>query len=123
MTVKVLKGEHWLNRKWRPMMAVMYFVVCICDFIIFPILWSILQAEHHGGSIVTSWTPITLQGGGLFHVAMGAILGVTAWTRGQEKIALFNQGYISRQDYRPLPLYQNRNNIGRKPPQYDDPEI
>jgi hypothetical protein len=33
------------------------------------------------------WLPITLGGGGLFHVAMGAVLGVTAWSRGQEKIA------------------------------------
>jgi len=33
------------------------------------------------------WVPITLQGGGLFHVAMGAVLGVAAWSRGQEKLA------------------------------------
>jgi hypothetical protein len=30
--------------------------------------------------------PITLQGGGLFHVAMGAVLGVTAYGRTQEKL-------------------------------------
>jgi hypothetical protein len=33
------------------------------------------------------WVPITLQGGGLFHVAMGAVLGVTAYGRTQEKVA------------------------------------
>ena len=32
------------------------------------------------------WVPITLQGGGLFHVAMGAVLGVTAYGRTQEKL-------------------------------------
>jgi len=26
-----------------------------------------------------------LQGGGLFHIAFGAILGASAWTRGMEK--------------------------------------
>ena len=32
------------------------------------------------------WVPITLQGGGLFHVAMGAVLGVSAYGRTQEKL-------------------------------------
>jgi len=81
----VVTKEDWINRKWRPMMAVMYFTVCICDFIIFPVLWSLFQA-YFEGQVTTPWTPLTLQGAGLFHMAMGAILGVTAWTRGQEKI-------------------------------------
>jgi hypothetical protein len=33
------------------------------------------------------WQPLTLQGGGLVHIAFGAILGISAYTRGQEKIA------------------------------------
>jgi hypothetical protein len=33
------------------------------------------------------WQPLTLIGAGLFHMAMGAVLGITAWSRGQEKIA------------------------------------
>jgi len=32
-----------------------------------------------------AWTPLTLQAGGLFHAAMGAILGIGSWTRGKEK--------------------------------------
>ena len=35
----------------------------------------------------TQWQSLTLQNGGLIHLAFGAILGVTAWTRGQEKAA------------------------------------
>jgi hypothetical protein len=34
-----------------------------------------------------SWTPLTLSGGGLFHLSFGAILGISAFTRGQEKKA------------------------------------
>lgn len=113
--------EDWLNRKWRPMMAVMYFVVCICDFIIFPILWSILQASYPGGSVTTAWTPITLHGGGLFHAALGMILGVSAWTRGQEKIAMFN---LKNEQYKYNSEGYNRYkpDVGnlRRPPQYDD---
>jgi len=33
------------------------------------------------------WQPLTLGGGGLYHLAMGAVLGIAAWSRGQEKIA------------------------------------
>lgn len=84
-----LTEDGWMNRKWRPMMALMYFFVCIFDFIIFPILWSLLQA-HFKGSIIDQWDPLTLQGAGFFHMAMGAVLGIAAWSRGQEKIATIN---------------------------------
>jgi hypothetical protein len=76
--------ENWINNRWRPMMGWMYFVVCITDFILFPVLWAIFKASI--GETVTAWEPLTLQGAGLFHVAMGAILGVTAWSRGREKM-------------------------------------
>jgi hypothetical protein len=80
--------EDWLNRKWRPMMAWSYLTTCICDFIVFPILWSALQASLN--QPITAWKPITLEGGGLFHVAMGAVLGISAWGRTQEKMAGVN---------------------------------
>ena len=77
--------ESWMNAKWRPAMGWMYMLVCVTDFVIFPILWSVLQAVNHG-SVTSQWQPLTLQGAGLFHIAMGAIVGVTAWSRGQEKL-------------------------------------
>jgi hypothetical protein len=77
--------EDWMNTKWRPAMGWMYMIICTFDFIIFPILWSMLQAVNQG-SVTIPWQPITLQGAGLFHMAMGAIVGVTAWSRGQEKL-------------------------------------
>jgi Cu/Ag efflux pump CusA len=79
------RKEDWMNTKWRPAMGWMYMIVCITDFIIFPILWSMLQAMDKG-SVTNQWQPLTLQGAGLFHMAMGAIVGVTAWSRGQEKL-------------------------------------
>ena len=82
-----MKKEDWMNSKWRPMMAWMYMIVCIFDFIIFPILWSIVQALDPQGSVNTPWQPLTIQGAGLFHMAMGAIIGVTAFGRTQEKLA------------------------------------
>ena len=67
-------------------MAWMYMFVCILDFAIFPVLWSILQA-YYDGQVTSQWDPLTLKGAGLFHMAMGAVLGVAAWSRGQEKMA------------------------------------
>ncbi len=81
--------EDWTNKKWRPMMAWVYIAICAFDFVIAPILWSILQATYKG-NVTEAWTPLTLQGAGLFHLAMGAILGVTAWSRGQEKMTMMS---------------------------------
>ena len=80
-------SEHWLTSKWRPAMGWMYMVVCICDFVVFPVLWSILQAMGNHGHVETQWSPITLNGAGLFHMAMGAVLGIAAYGRTQEKMA------------------------------------
>lgn len=81
--------ESWLQKKWRPMMAMMYMCVCAADFIIFPIMFTIVQFWETAiqNDAFRQWAPLTLQGGGLFHMAMGAVLGITAWSRGQEKMA------------------------------------
>lgn len=78
-------NEDWINRKWRPAMSIMYMVVCIFDFIIFPIFWSVLQAYQGQGEVTSQWQPLTLQGAGLFHMAMGAVLGIAAYGRSKEK--------------------------------------
>ena len=78
-------NEDWINKKWRPVMGWMYMVVCVCDFTLFPIFWSLLQALSHG-QVTSHWQPVTLQGAGLFHVAMGAVLGIAAYGRTKEKV-------------------------------------
>jgi hypothetical protein len=85
------KKEDWMNSKWRPMMGWSYMLTCVCDFVIFPILWSVLQAITKG-SVNVQWQPITLQGAGLYHIAMGAVLGLAAYGRTQEKMAGANNG-------------------------------
>jgi len=87
------KKEDWMNSKWRPMMGWMYMVVCSFDFVIAPILWSLLQSLSHG-SVNTQWQPLTLQGAGLFHIAMGAVLGIAAYGRTQEKLNGANNGGV-----------------------------
>ena len=85
--------EDWMNSKWRPMMGWMYMVVCSFDFVLAPILWSLLQSFSQG-SVQTQWQPLTLQGAGLFHIAMGAVLGIAAYGRTQEKLGGANNGGI-----------------------------
>lgn len=84
--VEIKKDEDWMQKKWRPAMGWMYMIVCMMDMVIFPVLWSILQAVNHG-QVTNQWQPLTLQGAGLFHLAMGAVLGIAAFGRTQEKMA------------------------------------
>ena len=71
MSASEKKKEDWMNSKWRPMMGWLYMAVCAFDFVLFPIMWSLLQAIMKVGQI-TQWQPLTLQGAGLVHSARWA---------------------------------------------------
>ena len=88
MTQEVKKDEDWMQKKWRPAMGWMYMACCLCDFALFPIMFTVVQfwETQAANDAFRQWVPITLQGGGLFHVAMGGVLGVTAYGRTQEKL-------------------------------------
>jgi hypothetical protein len=91
----LVPSSDWMSAYWRPTMGWTYMALCIFDFIIFPIGWSAMLASIH--QTVTGWQPLTLQGGGLFHMSMGAILGVAAWSRGQEKMTAMNIGMVQQE--------------------------
>jgi hypothetical protein len=91
MSASEKKKEDWMNSKWRPMMGWMYMSVCSFDFVLAPIMWSLLQSLSHG-AVNVQWQPLTLQGAGLFHIAMGAVLGIAAHGRTQEKLNGANNG-------------------------------
>jgi hypothetical protein len=80
------RTSDWMTTKWRPLMAITYMATIWFDFIIGPVLFNILQYWNPNQAI-TSWQALTLQGGGLYHISMSAILGIAAWTRGKEKVA------------------------------------
>jgi hypothetical protein len=91
-----MRQEDWINRKWRPTMAWVYMAINICDFILFPVLFSVLQSRE-GGSLTQQWQPITLHAGGLIHLAFGAILGISAWGRSKEKLEQMKNGNTKHQ--------------------------
>ena len=93
-----------LRSLWRPVAAVVYLSICVFDFIIAPyyvqaqphnlteifkyVLQMPVEQQSEALNIMMNkgdWQSLTLQGGGLFHLAFGAILGAAAWTRGMEK--------------------------------------
>jgi len=83
--VEKKKDEDWMQKKWRPAMGWMYMLICTLDMGVFPILWAVVQTLNH--QPLVQWNPLTLQGAGLFHIAMGAVLGISAFGRTQEKLA------------------------------------
>ena len=77
--------EDFATAKWRPFMGWTYMAICFFDFVIGPVM-------NVAFSIITKtplipWKSLTLDNGGLFHLAMGAVLGVAAYGRTQEKVS------------------------------------
>ena len=84
------EDEHWAKAFWRPAMGWLYMIICFMDFVGFPMLTIFLPIIFKPFGLTMpyqAWTSLTLSNGGLIHLAFGAILGVSAFTRGQEKIA------------------------------------
>lgn len=96
---------QWLNRHegWKAMLAVVYAVICIFDFIIVPSWIGITRAARAQSMIETyiadfqdvnpqvqleltkiltyQHDPFTLKGGGMFHLSFGALLTGSAVAR------------------------------------------
>lgn len=85
---RVLVGtdkESWINKNWRSAVAWQYIIVCLFDFVIAPVLFAVLAIMTK--TPIVPWKPLTTAEAGLYHLAMGAICGVTSWGRSQEKVA------------------------------------
>ena len=62
-------------------MGLTYMMINIADFIIFPIMYTIVQfwEVQAANDAFRQWVPLTLSNGGFVHLAFAAILGVSAW--------------------------------------------
>ena len=81
MTINKIIQQYW--RDWA---ALVYLFICIVDFFIAPLLWNIGMSmmDNEIKMITSRWTPLTLQGGAMFHLSFGAILGATSFNRHKE---------------------------------------
>ena len=97
------KKDHPVQKFWRPAAAAVYLFVCVFDFVLVP-SWvgfhsltlvekveAVKELDSKVQQVVLTqsdtWDPLTLKGGGLFHLAFGALLTGAAVTRGLEKTA------------------------------------
>ena len=87
--------ENWIRSYWRPGMGWLYMLICFVDFVFFPMLAMFIPAILRNAGVenvaYVPWESLTLSNGGIMHLAFGAILGVTAWTRGQEKLRSYDR--------------------------------
>ena len=84
------EDEHWVKSYWRPAAGWLYMLICFMDFIGFPLISMFLPLVFKKDGIIANYVPwqsLTLSNGGLIHLAFGAILGIAAFSRGQEKLA------------------------------------
>ena len=94
------KEESWINTGWRPALAWSYVAICLLDFIAGPVFFNILQF-YNPGQDIGMWQAISLQGGGLYHLSMGAIIGISTHGRTQEKIKVAEEPVAPA----PAPVY------------------
>ena len=78
-----VKEPLW-KKMWRPALAWQYVIICAFDFMIGPIATMVFFHNDHGS--YAAWEPLTTTGAGLYHLSMLAVLGITSWSRGQEKL-------------------------------------
>ena len=105
---KLGKSEPWLDRHWRQGAAIVYFIICIFDFLVMPIVVEnrindlnaqallIIAANPEALAVfqdakLRHWEPLTLQSRGLFHLSFGAILTGAVVMRGQERKTTLSQ--------------------------------
>lgn len=107
------KAPLW--HSWRHVAAYMYLFICFFDFVGMPVYYEIAHSPLSKSQLVSlvatmdsvnqvqamniisaeqRWEPLTLGETGLFHVAFGAILGVAAFSRTQERNASPRPGYF-----------------------------
>lgn len=101
--------NHWAKHMWRPMMAYVYALICIMDFVVMPVCFEYVKSRDRLDTIVAqiekinnvdvqlalakradyaggrSWEPITMKDGGFFHLSYGALLTGAAIVRGKSK--------------------------------------
>ena len=75
------------KQKWTDLMGLTYMIVNIADFVLFPIMFTIVQfwETQAANDAFRQWVPLTLTNGGFIHIAFAAILGISAFNKEEKK--------------------------------------
>ena len=101
-----LLKQTWFNQ-WHLYAAWLYLIIVAFDFLLAPVVHTIILAYFHYK--IVQWQPITLQGGGIFHISMMAIIGISTFGKSQQLVEAIrnmpdysnNQGDSSNQNNQP----------------------
>lgn len=104
-----MSPPNWMMTHWKPASALIYTLICFCDFVIFPsyvgmtrvdIITLVDQIRDLDVSVqiqliqaaTNGYSPFTLRGSGLFHLAFGALLTGAAITNGTSGVSYGKHG-------------------------------
>jgi len=76
-----------MKQKWTYLMGLTYMAINVADFILFPIMYTIVQfwEVQAANDAFRQWVPLTLTNGGFVHIAFAAILGISAFNKAEKK--------------------------------------
>lgn len=100
--------QSWIAKNWRALAAISYFVICLFDFVIMPLIVyfahiSFTEMAHTISGLPPEvqhvaldriwgpWVPLTLQCNGIFHISFGSLISTMAWRHSSEIIANMKQ--------------------------------
>jgi hypothetical protein len=111
-----------INEFWQAIAALVYLFICVFDFVAMPIAIEAVNSKPIPQDIVAmvekvnnekvqleviqnfsekrTWNPLTLIGGGIFHLAFGAIVGSASFTQGMAKRDSIRNGFTASQGER-----------------------
>ena len=71
------------KQQWTYLMGITYMAINVADFILFPIMYTIVQfwEVQAANDAFRQWVPLTLTNGGFVHIAFAAILGISAFNK------------------------------------------
>jgi hypothetical protein len=75
------------KQRWTYLMGLTYMIVNLADFVVFPIMYTIVQfwETQASNDAFRQWVPLTLTNGGFIHIAFAAILGISAFNKEEKK--------------------------------------
>lgn len=77
-------SQKFFIKYFRETAGAVYLIIVLFDFLVAPVLTAIYYA--YTKQLYAEWTPLTLQGGGMFHISFATILGISSYMKGVSSV-------------------------------------